>query len=312
MSKSENDVDYLKSYIDAITKNSMNDVTKPKEIDLVISGGAFNSGYGYGALLYLRSLEDSNKIKVNRISGCSIGSLLAVDHLSNRSLNLVELYTSLQMCLRENGTLYGLRDIVEKIVDNALEDKDFFKKAKDRLFITRTDMSNGNHEVIDKFDTRDDLIDAIFSSCYIPFFVDGRCRYKEKYIDGLAPYLFTDSERPSLYIDLICMSKFHKMFVTMKEVNPHSRIIDGANDASKFFNDNGCGICSWTNKWGLGQILAFRMTHLILYIFASVVDILSNSSIPSVISDSALYKGVMNTLTRLLRDMLFKISSHDA
>lgn len=39
MSKSENDVDYLKSYIDAITKNSMNDVNKPKEIDLVISGG---------------------------------------------------------------------------------------------------------------------------------------------------------------------------------------------------------------------------------------------------------------------------------
>jgi len=311
MSESENNIDYLKSYIDAITKNSMNDVTKPKDIDLVISGGAFNSGYGYGALLYLRSLEDSNKVKVNRISGCSIGSLLAVDHLSVRSLNLEELYINLQMCLRDNGNIHVLRNIVEKVVDNALEDKDFFKKAKDRLFITRTDMSSGNHEVVDKFDTRDDLIDAIFSSCYIPFFVDGKYRYKEKYIDGIVPHLFTDSERPSLYINLICMSKIHRMIVTMKEVNPHSRIIDGANDASKFFNDNGCGICSWTNKWGLGQILAFRMTYLIVYIFASVVDILSNSSIPSVISDSALYKGVMNTLTRLLRDMTFKISSQD-
>ena len=312
MSKSENDVDYLKSYIDAVTKNSMNDVTKPKEIDLVISGGAFNGGYGYGALLYLRSLEDKNKVKVHRISGCSIGSLLAIDHLSNRSLNLEELYTSLQRCLRDNGKLYVLREIVEKVVDNALEDKDFFKKAKDRLFITRTNMSNGAHEVVDNFESRDDLIDAVFSSCYIPYLVDGQSRYREKYIDGIVPYLFTDSERPSLYIDLMCMSKFHKMIVTMREVNPHSRIIDGANDASKFFNENGCGICSWTNKWGIGQIFAFRMTHLILYILASVLDILSNSTIPSVISDSALYKGAMNTLIRLLRDMLFKISSHDA
>ena len=62
MSESQNDVDYLKSYIDAVTKNSMNDVTSPMEIDLVISGGAFNGGYGYGALMYLRSLEKDNKI----------------------------------------------------------------------------------------------------------------------------------------------------------------------------------------------------------------------------------------------------------
>lgn len=312
MSESENDIDYLKSYIDAVTKNSMTDVTTPKEIDLVISGGAFNGGYGYGALMYIRSLENDNKIRIKRISGCSIGSLLAVEQVSNRSLNLSELYMNFQRCLRDNGKLQVLRGIVEKVVDNALEDKDFFKKADGRLFITRTDISNGNHEVVDKFENRDDLIDAIFSSCYIPFLVDGKSRYREKYIDGIVPYLFTDSVRPTLYIDLMCMSKFHKMIVTMKEVNPHSRIIDGANDASKFFNENGTGICSWTNKWGLVQILVFRMTHLILYLIASILDILSNSTIPSVISNSALYKGVMNTLARLLRDMLFKISSHVA
>lgn len=310
MSKSKNDVDYLKIYIDAVTKNSMNDVSKPKEIDLVISGGAFNGGYGYGALMYLRSLEKDNKIKINRISGCSIGSLLAVDYLSNHSLDLSELYTNLQKCLRDNGKLHILSETIENVVDNALKDKDFFEKAEGRLFITRTDMSNGNHEVVKKFKNRDDLIDAIFSSCYIPYLVDGKCRHKDKYIDGIVPLLFTDFQRPSLYIDLMCMSKFHKMIVTMKEINPHIRVIDGANDASKFFNENGSGICSWTNKWGFGQILVFRLTHLILYLIASILDILSNITIPSVISNSALYKGVINTHTRLLKDMLFKISCY--
>ena len=61
MNKLQNDTDYLKMYIDAVTKNSMNDISKPKEIDLVISGGAFNGGYGYGALMYLRSLEKTIK-----------------------------------------------------------------------------------------------------------------------------------------------------------------------------------------------------------------------------------------------------------
>ena len=313
MENDENtDIDLLRSYIDAVTKNSMNGLDKPKEIDLVISGGAFNGGYGYGALLYIKSLECQNKIHVNRISGCSIGSLLAVDHLSDKSLNLEELYGGLQKCLRDNGKLFVLREIVEKVVDNALKDDNFFQKAKGRLFITRTNLETGTHELVDNFDSRDDLVEAVYSSCFIPILVDGNMRYNGKYVDGIVPYLFTDSVRPSIYIDLMCFSKFHKMLLTMKEVNPHVRIIDGANDASKFFNENASGICSWVNKWGFHQMIIFRLTYLILYIVVGTLDILSNNSVPAFISESALYKGIVGTLTRLLRDMLFKMSSHDA
>ena len=94
------DVDLLKNYIDAVTKNSLNGLEKPKEIDLVISGGAFNGGYGYGALLYLRSLEKHNKIKIKRVSGCSTGCLLAIVYFSSKLLNLEELYIGLQKCLK--------------------------------------------------------------------------------------------------------------------------------------------------------------------------------------------------------------------
>ena len=313
MEKKDNgDVDLLRDYIDAVTKNSLNGLDKPKEIDLVISGGAFNGGYGYGALLYIRSLEKYNKIKINRVSGCSTGCLLAIVYFSSKLVDLEELYLGLQKCLRDKGSLFVLREIIEKLVDNALEEGGFLKKISGRLFISRTNLSTGSHEVVDNFNTREDLIEAVYSSCFIPYLVDGNMRYNEKYVDGIVPFLFTDSARPSLYIDLMCFSKFHKMFVTMKEVNPHGRIIDGANDASKFFNEGGQGICSWVNKWGFSQFAMFRLTYLVLYIIAGILDILSNSSVPSFISDSVLYKGVMNTLSRLLRDMLFKISSHDA
>ena len=312
MENNNNDIDLLRNYIDAVSKNSLNGLENPKEIDLVISGGAFNGGYGYGALLYLRSLEKQNKIKINRVSGCSTGSLLAIVYLSSKLLNLEELYLGLQRCLRDKGTLHVLREIIEKLVDNALEEEGFLEKISGRLFVTRTNLSSGAHEVVEQFNDRDELVDALFSSCFLPFIVDGNMRYKEKYVDGIVPFLFTDAQRPSLYIDLLCFSKIHKMMITMKEVNPHGRIIDGANDASKFFNEGISGICSWVNRWGFTQIAVFRITHLIFYIIVAILDILSHGSIPDFISGSPLYKGTINTLTRLLRDMLCKLSSHDA
>lgn len=305
------EVRHLKNYIDTIAKNSMNDIVEPKEIDLVISGGAFNIAYGYGTILYLKSLEAKNKIHINRISGCSAGSILALVYLSNRSINVVEMYIELQKCFRDNGKLLILRDLLEKIIDNLLEDETLLKKISGILFISRINISNGCQEVIDTFNTRDELLEAVYSSCFIPFFVDGTMKINNKYVDGIVPHLFNDSVRPTLCIDLMTFSKFHKMFITMKEVNPHSRIIDGANDASKLFNE-GCtnGICSWLNKWSIYQFIIFRMKYLIGYTICALLVIISNIHIPLFISDSLLYKGGVHTIMLIIKDIIYKISSN--
>ena len=48
---------------------------KPQRIDIVLGGGAFNGSYLIGALFFLKEMEKRNYIIVERISGCSIGSI---------------------------------------------------------------------------------------------------------------------------------------------------------------------------------------------------------------------------------------------
>ena len=43
-----------------------------------MDGGAFSGSYILGALYYIKKMEETNHVKVNKLSGCSIGSLLCI------------------------------------------------------------------------------------------------------------------------------------------------------------------------------------------------------------------------------------------
>ena len=66
----------LRAYVRTLADNA--DSTRiPKEVDIVFSGGAFNGFMGYGVMLYIKALFVKHGVMVHRVSGCSIGSLLA-------------------------------------------------------------------------------------------------------------------------------------------------------------------------------------------------------------------------------------------
>ena len=54
------------------------------ELDLVLDGGAFNGVYMLGGLFYIKELETREKIKIKRVSGCSIGAILGILFLINK------------------------------------------------------------------------------------------------------------------------------------------------------------------------------------------------------------------------------------
>lgn len=70
----------------------------PSEIDLVLEGGAFNGSYEIGILLYIKELEKRNKLKVNRISGTSVGAILGVAYI----LDKINLFNIISNRLIEN------------------------------------------------------------------------------------------------------------------------------------------------------------------------------------------------------------------
>ena len=63
--------DYLHTLIENLDKKNI-----PKEIDLILDGGAFNGAFQYGILLYIKELETLKLLNVDKISGCSVGALL--------------------------------------------------------------------------------------------------------------------------------------------------------------------------------------------------------------------------------------------
>ena len=67
---------YIEKFIKNLPENFKNN-KNPIKLDLVLDGGIFNGSYLIGALYFLKEMEKRNYVKICRISGCSIGSIVA-------------------------------------------------------------------------------------------------------------------------------------------------------------------------------------------------------------------------------------------
>lgn len=298
---------YLTEYIKSVCKNSLNNhnSTNPLTIDLVISGGAFNYSYGFGTILYLKELQSQNKIQINKVSGCSSGSLLALLTLCDNTTDIDELYTQLKDHFREKGNLSILKHIIESIVYKCIKNDADAKLLSDKLFISTTDMKKSTQNVICNYTTRTDIVESIFTSCYIPFITDGQSRYNSTYIDGFVPYIFKNNTTKTMYINLVNTSIIRNMFVTNGEVNPQYRVIEGVVETAKFFNEGRSSMCTWINDWTLLDFMLQRFFYLCMIIMATIVETIYNLNLPIAIINNFMYKSIYNCSLNIVNDYVF-------
>ena len=92
-----------------------------EEINLILDQGAFCGLYLFGILIYIKKLESLKRIKINKISGASIGSIFAVLYVIDK-LDLTEsIYDKMRCCWKDNCNLKLWKDILFSIVENSLE-----------------------------------------------------------------------------------------------------------------------------------------------------------------------------------------------
>ena len=299
----------LSDYIKAVTKNiRLND---DLQIDLVISGGAFNGAMALGSIMLIKQLEIEGKIKVDKLSGCSVGAPMIITYLANAFDKYGPVFQNLKTCLKSNGNISCLRDNIHNFVYNIFDSDEAMKKTLDnKCFINYNDIVNCKYCTISNFESRDHLISCVLRSMYIPLLIDGNSKVEDKYIDGIVPYIFKDSKNDILYVELMKdNTDIVKCMVTQKEKNEHYRVLQGVTDAAKFFSENNSERLSWYKDWSISKIMRQNIFYLSLMITAFILDFLSSINIPSSIQQNKLVTLVRTFFIKTMKDVIGKL--HD-
>jgi hypothetical protein len=240
----------LDKLIDGLPDNLKN-TEEPIIIDLVLDSGVFNGSYIIGALYFLKEMEKRNFIKIERISGSSVGSIAGLLYLTD---NLDLFYVLYEKVLKYFKKKYNLKIIknIKKLFKGYIPD-DVCNKVNNKLFIK---YNNINYIDSSKFKSifknEDDIFNTIMRSSFFPILIDGNISNKDKYIDGLNPYIFESSpNKKILFLNLIGIDKCFNILNVKNEKSNFYRILYGLLDMHFFFiKDKSTFMCSYIDEWG--------------------------------------------------------------
>ena len=292
----------LDNYINSMIEN-INTKHFPDKINLVLDGGAFNCAYTTGCLYYIKQLEKLNITKVNYISGCSIGAVLGYMYLTDNLKYIPQYYKYLLNKSRSDIILKSFPYIVNDLV----KDCDL-KKVNHRLFISYYNVETLTHTVVSKFNTREELIDALIRSSYIPFIIDGKLKDKDKYCDGLLPHIFNKSDIKTIFISLINIYNLKHSIYTKNDKDIWDKLFKGLDDINLFFNfpnRNSSIYCSYIEKWNIFDFIIFRFREFVSLIFILCLkynNFINNFS--NIITNNIFYIKIKNILILLIKNII--------
>jgi hypothetical protein len=244
----------FQSYIIKLIDNLPKIITSSKEpliLDLVLDGGAFNGSYHIGALLFLKEMEKRNYVKIQRISGSSVGSIVALLYFIDALETMPELYITAKEHFTKNYNFEFVKKFYD-LIKNKLTN-DVLTLINNRIFISYNNVKIGKKKVKSVYKNTNDIFTTIVKSCYIPYLIDGNIAYKNKYIDGCTPYIFKkELNTKILYLDLFGYDKIWDVLnITNEKTNFH-RILAGLLDIHTFFiKQTNTSMCSYINDWTL-------------------------------------------------------------
>jgi len=294
----------MQEYIKALILNVDHSKLK-KEINLIFDGGAFNGGFAAGVAMYIKCMEQHGLVKINKLSGCSIGSVIALWYACGCNDNALTFFEATTTSFQDTMDLRELQKNIKAFVHSLFPAGDV-SALKDKLYINFYDTHKHKQKVISNFKNVEHLIDCILQSCHIPYIIDGNARYNERYIDGILPHIFTGaSAGDSLFIKLITLHKCTRAMVVKCETNIHYRLLSGVADANEFFTTGSSDMCSYVSQWSYFNILQLRSREMIIIFIISIIEwlVLLKAYIPSTIRKSLLYNGCINSFKSFCNDV---------
>jgi hypothetical protein len=298
--------EYIKSLVTNIDKKNI-----PRKLNLIFDGGAFNGGFAAGVAIYLKCMEQHNIIQVNNISGCSIGSALAVWYLAGCDRDNIMYLEKFMSSYKKHMNLRAGKQIIRDLINNIFS-KDtkhtLLYKLNGRLFISYYNIKKHRQQTVSKFKNKDHIIDCILRSCHIPYVIDGFASYKKKYMDGISPHIFNNSF-PSLFIKLLTFQKCTRAFMIKSENNIHYRLLTGVADVNEFFTTGRSDMCSFVGNWSYINILQLRIREILCFTLFSLIGwmVILKSYLPKTITNSLIYNGASKAIDGLYTDIVGRV-----
>ena len=56
--------------------------------------------------------------------------------------------------------------------------------------------------LVSTYNSKEELLEVVIRSSFIPYLIDGNLSYKDRYCDGCSPYIFKKEDIPTLFISL--------------------------------------------------------------------------------------------------------------
>ena len=244
---------------------------KTEEIDLVIDGGSFNGSYTLGGLMLIKRLEEERYLKVVRISGSSVGSLLAAMYFNNTLDEGFKFDKIIKDYFKKELNLKLTHKLIENEI-NKMSENEFNLIKDDKLFVSY--FKDGKERKIKKrYKNKQELIETLMKSCHVPYLINNNfyCE-KDNCVDGIYAYIFDNLERKTIFFD---NTNIWTMFNLKNEVNATERIMEGILKTHKLLLKNeSSNLCNYLNNWNNNDYFKRNLKLLIIYIIMKSVSII--------------------------------------
>jgi len=281
-------------------------VKTPIRLDVVLEGGLFNGSFHAGALFFLKEMENRNIVKVERISGVSIGSIMALLYLSNNLNIITDLYQLIYASFKKNHNLKLLKQL-KKILGDKLS-KNICDLVDKRLYMSYYNVITGKKNIKKTYKTVDVLMNTIVKSCFVPYLIDGNMLYENKYVDGINPYIFkNEQDKKILYVDLFGYDKLFHFFNIKNEKSNEHRMLAGLLDIHNFFiKQQSTCMCSYVDNWNLIHNFSYYIKILLekLYVFVIIIIVRVKQMLPCNVTSYIIYKIMLKILPEVLTLLL--------
>ena len=297
----------LKEYIKALIQN-VDDHNFPKEMNLIFDGGMFNCGFAAGIAMYIKSLENNQRVKINQVSGCSAGAFVALWFVCGCDERCITYFEEIMEIFKTKVSFHHISAIITKAVNELFESSLLLSRLlNNRLFINYYDTQKHTQKVVSKYKSKAHLIRCLLRTIHIPYIINGESRCHDKYIDGLVPFIFKNN-CDSLFVKLVTIKTWSRAFMLKSEKNIHYRLLAGVSDANNFFTNGLSDMCCLTSKRSYVDIFLLRSREISFIFMFSVIEwlFIFKKYIPSFIEQTLIYNGIINVLKNTALDIVVK------